>query len=131
MLVVRRKEYAMKKILPFTLLLLLFSAPYSFSGEANVMEVKVKKSGQNSYSFTVTVLHKDTGWQHYANKWDIIGAEGEVLGTRILHHPHVNEQPFARSLSGVEIPENIKTVTVRAHDSVHEYGGKTVTIQLP
>ena len=121
----------MKKNLPITLFLLIFSAPSSFSGEADVIEAKVKKSGQNTYTFTVTVLHKDTGWQHYANKWDITDTNGEFLGTRILHHPHVNEQPFTRSLSGVEIPGNISTVKVRAHDSVHEYGGKTVTIQLP
>jgi hypothetical protein len=54
-----------------------------------------------------------------------------VLGTRILHHPHVNEQPFTRNLSGVNIPNTIETVTIRAHDSVHEYGGKTVTVDVP
>jgi hypothetical protein len=53
-----------------------------------------------------------------------------VLATRILHHPHVNEQPFTRSLGGVMIPADISAVTVRAHDSVHGYGGKTLTIQL-
>ncbi len=110
---------------------LLFWSLSSFAGEADVVEVKVSKNGQNLYNFTTTVFHKDTGWKHYANKWDIVDKKGNVLGTRILHHPHVNEQPFARSLSGVEIPGNIKEVTVRAHDSVHEYGGNAVSIELP
>ena len=35
------------------------------------------------------------------------------------------------TLSGVEIPDNIKAVKVRAYDSVHEYGGKVVSIKLP
>ena len=121
----------MKKSLLLILLFLVFWGPSSFAGEADVVEVKVSKSGKNSYNFTVTVLHKDTGWKHYANKWDIIDEKGIVLGTRVLHHPHVEEQPFTRSLSGVEIPDNIKAVKVRAYDSVHEYGGKVVSIKLP
>ena len=114
----------------FILLLLLWNSS-SPAGEADIVDVKTSKNSDNSYSFTVTVLHKDTGWNHYANKWDIIDQQGTVLATRILHHPHVEEQPFSRSLSGVTIPANIKTVTVRGHDSVHEYGGKVVNIELP
>jgi hypothetical protein len=128
---IKKTGGVMKKNLHFVLLFLVFWAPSSFAGEADVVDVKVSKGGNSSYRFTVTVLHKDTGWDHYANKWDIIDGEGMVLGTRTLHHPHVEEQPFTRSLSGVEIPDNIRAVTVRAHDSVHEYGGKVVNLELP
>ena len=38
-----------------------------------------------------------TGWEHYANKWDVVGPDDTILGTRVLLHPHVNEQPFTRS----------------------------------
>jgi hypothetical protein len=44
--------------------------------------------------------------------------------------PGINEQPFTRSLGGVMIPDGITTVTVQAHDSVHGFGGKIITIQL-
>ena len=121
----------MKISLSLILLFVVFWGPSSFAGESDVVDLKVSKNGTNSYNFTVTVLHKDTGWEHYANKWDIIDEDGIVLGTRILHHPHVKEQPFTRSLSGVEIPETVKVVKIRAHDSVHEYGGKVVSIELP
>ncbi len=124
-------ENIMKKSLPLIILFLVFWGPSSFAGEADVIEVKVSRSGKNSYNFTVTVLHKDTGWKHYANKWDIIDEKGIVSGTRVLLHPHVEEQPFTRSLSGVEIPDNLKALNVRAYDSVHEYGGKVVSIKLP
>ncbi len=116
----------MKKTLIFLAVSIFFYNAVSFAGEADVIEVDVKKNSDNSYSFSVTVFHKDTGWEHFANKWEVIGEDGTILGTRILHHPHVNEQPFMRSLSGVEIPDHVKTVTIRAHDSVHKYGGKTV-----
>jgi len=48
-----------------------------------------------------------------------------------LYHPHVGEQPFTRSLSGVAIPEGVSKVTVEAHDSVQGWGGATVEVELP
>lgn len=121
----------MKKSLWLILIILLFFVSPAFGEEADVIDVQVIKSGVRTYKFDVTISHKDTGWDHYANKWDILDDKKEILGTRILHHPHVDEQPFTRSLSGVEIPKNIKIVTIRAHDSVHEYGGKVVSVKLP
>lgn len=120
----------LKKSLIFLLFFFLLCAP-SLAGEANVTAVDIKKEGQNTYNFSVTVFHDDTGWDHYANKWEVTDENGNVLGTRILQHPHVGEQPFTRSLSGVKIPAHIRTVTIRAHDSVHKYGGKVITIELP
>ncbi|MDX1708156.1 MAG: hypothetical protein R3274_06115 [Desulfobacterales bacterium] len=45
--------------------------------------------------------------------------------------PPENEQPFTRSLSGVKIPAGITTVSIRAHDSGHGYGGETINVRLP
>ena len=115
----------------FLIIALLLPLNVVYAGEADVVDVKVKRTGENRFSFSVTVYHSDIGWDHYANKWDVVAPDGTVLGTRILHHPHVNEQPFTRSLSGVTIPETMDSVTIRAHDSVHQYGGKTVTINVP
>ena len=103
----------------------------AYAGEADVVDAGIKMTGKNSFYFDVTVRHADEGWSHYADKWDVVAPDGKVLGTRTLHHPHVDEQPFTRSLSGVKISESIKQVTVRAHDSVHKYGGKTVTVVVP
>ncbi len=108
-----------------------FFGTVSLAGEADVTGVSVQKTGEYLYDFEVTVFHKDSGWQHYANKWDVSDNHGKVLATRTLYHPHVNEQPFTRSLSDVEIPMHIKSVTVRASDSVHEYGGKEMVVILP
>ena len=113
------------------LLLVFFTSGFAYGGEADVISVEVKQTGKNIYRFEVTVRHDDEGWKHYANKWDVVASDGTVLGTRTLDHPHVQEQPFTRSLSGVKIPDGIERVTIRAHDSVHEYGGKTITVDLP
>ena len=113
----------------FAVMLIISTAAYA--GEADVVEVEVKRTAEHIYFFKVTVRHADEGWDHYANKWDVVAPDGSVLGTRTLYHPHVDEQPFTRSLSDVKIPEAITEVTVRAHDLVHEYGGKTVIVAVP
>jgi len=113
----------------FACLLLMCTA--ANAGEADVIEVEVRRIGGDTYKFDVTVRHADEGWEHFANKWEVTAPDGTVIGTRVLAHPHVEEQPFTRSLSGVKIPENLAEVTVRAHDLVHGYGGKTVEVKVP
>ena len=99
------------------------------AGEADVVKVTQQSSG--TYSFQVTVRHNDEGWDHYADAWDVGSSDGTINATRVLAHPHENEQPFTRGKSGVSIPEGIKSVTVRAHDKVHGHGGKTIDVTLP
>tara|TARA_R110002124_G_scaffold118088_1_gene275333 strand:- start:1380 stop:1796 length:417 start_codon:yes stop_codon:yes gene_type:complete len=103
----------------------------SHAGEADVVGVEASKTSDATYRFSITVAHDDTGWDHYADAWQVIGPDGAVLGERILAHPHVNEQPFTRSLSGVAIPNGITSVIVRARDLVHGFGGQEIAINLP
>ena len=100
------------------------------AGEADVVDVKASQSANGSWRFDVSVLHADAGWDHYANKWAVFAPDGTMLGERILAHPHDNEQPFTRSQSGIIIADDIKQVTVRAHDSVHEWGGKEMVVNV-
>ena len=100
-------------------------------GEADVIEVRANRSGSGTYTFNVTVGHGDTGWDHYADRWEVLASDDKIIATRVLLHPHVSEQPFTRSLSGITIPAGETVVTVRAHDSVHEYGGREIDVQIP
>lgn len=120
----------MRKMLSISIALCLCVPGIAWAGEADAIDVQVEATGDRTYRFDVTVAHADKGWEHYADAWDVLAPDGTVLGTRVLHHPHVTEQPFTRSMS-VEIPSDIDRVTLRARDSVHEYGGKTVEMQLP
>lgn len=101
-----------------------------YANEADVLNVTSSCSESNVCSFNVTIKHDDTGWKHYVNKYEILSPSGAVLGTRVLFHPHVNEQPFTRSISNVQIPKDLTSVVVRAYDLVHEYGGKEFTLKL-
>ena len=109
----------------------VLTAIASQAGEADVVAVKVSKTGERVYRFDVTVRHDDTGWDHYADRWEVLAPDGRVLGVRVLAHPHENEQPFTRSLSGVEIPTGVAEVRVRAGDSVHDFGGAEMTVAVP
>ena len=94
-----------------------------------VTHVSASKSG-GSWSFSVTVKHGDTGWDHYADGWGVYLEDGTELGYRVLHHPHVDEQPFTRSLSGVKVPQGVDTVVIVPRDSVHGTGeGFTVKLR--
>ena len=112
-----------------TLIFLRFCGS-AIAGEADVLEVKMDKRGPDSFWFDVTVKHADTGWDHYADAWDVVAPDGTVLGTRVLAHPHVNEQPFTRGAI-ITVPEGISEVTIRAKDSEHDYGGAEITVTVP
>lgn len=96
---------------------------------AVIEAVKGMQAG-NTWRFDVTLSHPDTGWDHYADGWRVLSMDGTVLGTRVLHHPHVNEQPFTRSLSGLKIPADITQVQIEAKDSLDGWDGEVITIDL-
>ena len=118
------------KFRQLSILLLMMPSSLALAGEADVLEVKIRPLGDNRYVINTTVRHADTGWDHYANAWEVLDEKGAVLGKRVLLHPHVGEQPFTRSHT-VTIPQTVRNITVRAHDSVHGVGGKSVTIEVP
>lgn len=109
---------------------LLFSPSLTIAGKADVVDARSECNEQLVCRFTVTVQHADEGWDHYANAWEVLSLEGEVLGVRVLAHPHVHEQPFTRSLANVNISKGTKQVRIRAKDSAHGFGGKEIIINL-
>ena len=108
----------------------LLTAAAAAAGEADVIAVEVTRSAAG-LRFSVTVRHDDEGWDHFADRWEVLWPAGEVLALRVLAHPHENEQPFTRTLAGVEIAPGLRAVRVRAHDSVHGDGGAEIEVELP
>lgn len=80
---------------------------------------------------SATVRSADTGWDKYADAWEVRAPDGRVLGVRELAHPHETEQPFTRSLAGVAIPTDVTAVVLAAHDSVDGWCGMTFTVEVP
>ncbi len=109
---------------------LLLAALPTRADVADVLEVEAVPEADGAWRFNVTVAHTDEGWSHYADRWEVVAPDGRLIATRTLLHPHVREQPFTRSLSGVRIPEGVTRVIIRAHDKQHGLGGQEVTVEL-
>ena len=82
-------------------------------------------------SFSVTLTHPDTGWDHYADGWRVETEDGTILGTRELLHPHENEQPFTRSLGNVSIPDGTQRVLIRARCNQDGWSDAAYVLALP
>lgn len=126
----RQSSYHEAMRLFILLLSLLFATP-AIAGKANVIDVKVTAEAEGQYRFDVTIRSDDTGWEKYADRFEVLSPDGKVLGTRVLAHPHETEQPFTRELSGISISNDITEVLVRAHDSVEGFGGAEMKAQIP
>jgi len=107
------------------------------NGNADVLMVRAVQNSSGNWTFHVTVKHPDTGWEDYADGWDVLLPDGTAVlpdpnspFTRLLLHPHETEQPFTRSQSNIVIPEEVTAVTVRAHDLVDGFGGEEVVVML-
>lgn len=101
------------------------------AGEASILDATAEAYANGTYTISATVFHKDEGWKHYADKFEVLDRSGQIIATRVLYHPHETEQPFTRTISNVAVPVGLQSVIIRAHDLVHGYGPRTFTLDLP
>jgi hypothetical protein len=100
------------------------------AGDAEIVKVKIEVTSAQKYNFTVTIKHADTGWEHFANAFRVYSPEGELIGERVLHHPHVKEQPFTRTLLGVSVPSGLSEVVIKASCFTAGENKKGYTVKL-
>ena len=99
-------------------------------GCAHVVDATITLDGE-LFTVAATVSSTETGWDKYADAWEVRDPSGTVLGERVLAHPHENEQPFTRNLSGVAIPDDVDVVTIAARDSVLGFCGDVFEVEVP
>lgn len=89
---------------------------------ADVLSVSV--SGEpGAYQFAVEVASPDTGCEQFADWWEVVRPDGQLLYRRILLHSHVGEQPFTRSGGPVDMTAD-EVIYIRAHMNTTGYGGR-------
>ncbi|MBC8454845.1 MAG: hypothetical protein H8D71_01420 [Deltaproteobacteria bacterium] len=106
-------------------------------GNADVTSVFARQEKDGKWTFHVSVEHPDVNWNDFADGWAVVLPDGVTLQpdpfqqfTKHFRHPHVDEQPFTRTQKGIEIPDGVDTVIVRAHDKKDGWGGKEVEVNL-
>lgn len=113
----------------FLALLLTFAPAISSADSPDILDVTVTKTGM-MWRMDVTMEHPDTGWDHFADAWEVLDTNGNRLGYRELMHPHVEEQPFTRSLSSLTFPDGTREVFVRTRCSKKGWSDARVRVEL-
>ncbi len=108
---------------------LLFAWPAG--ADPAVVEDAFAKDEHGGWTISVTLRHADTGWEDYADAWRVELPDGKVLATRALTHPHVTEQPFTRSQTGIAIPEGVDAVEIRSRTTPDGWSDKSFRLVLP
>ncbi len=93
---------------------------------AHVLGTTFTKTAADTYTVSATVRHDDTGWDDYADAFEVRG-EGVENGLRELLHPHVEEQPFTRSQPGVTASGE---VWLEAKTNTLSSGGSKIYLDL-
>jgi hypothetical protein len=91
-----------------------FASASTHAGEADVIAATAKRNTDGTYRIDATIKSRDTGWDYYAERFEVVTLDGKILAARVLLHPHEDEQPFTRELDNVKIPAGVTSVKVRA-----------------
>jgi len=95
------------------ILLGLASFTYAETIQANVTAVTTN-GNEGAYRFSVTLKSTETGCEQYADWWEVLSEEGELLYRRILVHSHPDTQPFTRSGGKVNIGGQVIVIAPKA-----------------
>ena len=110
-------------------LLALASVP-ALAGEADVIGAVAHRTAPGVYDLDVTIRSRDTGWDRYADRIEVLAPDGKVLATRVLEHPHEDEQPFTRDVPQVQVPNGINAISIRARFKPVGYDGDVFKLPL-
>jgi hypothetical protein len=110
-------------------LAMILTAQAAAADNPVIQNVHANQSG-GLWTFDVTISHGDDGWGHFADAWRILDSSGKQIAVRELIHPHVDEQPLTRSLSGIAIPAGTAEVGVQARDTVDGWAKDIKKVKL-
>lgn len=126
----------MRFALSIGLALFMLGGQVGYAGESDpkIADVNVRLDSADQpgiFHIKVVIEHQDKGWDDYVDAWEILGSDGRLLGSRPFFEPELERAKTVSALSGVVIPNDIKTVTIRARKHPEGYKGEPVEITVP
>ena len=97
----------------------------------SIVAAEAEQGPDGTWRFEVTVSSTYDSPERYADAWRVADRDGTVYGIRELAHHHANEQPFARSLAGVELPAHVELVVLEVRDSEFGWAPTSFELDLP
>jgi len=95
-----------------------------------VIAATATRDADGTWQVSATLSSPYDSAERYADAWRVLAPDGSELGIRELTHDHAGEQPFTRSLAGVDIPKGVDVVTIEGRDQISGWGGTTVDLEL-
>lgn len=120
----------MKLVKLFAFLFFLLPSLVLNASEVQIVSAEAECTAGNHCIFRATLKHDDSGWDHYANGWQVMDEKGRLLVRRTLYHPHVKEQPFTRSSERVFVPLSTTKVWIRAGDNKSGLNSRPYILKL-
>lgn len=120
---------AFVRALVLSLLVAMSAAGTARAEMPEIVKAEAYRVGMG-WRIDVTLRHPDTGWDHYADGWEVLDGNDKRIAYRELMHPHVNEQPFTRSLINVMLPDGTREIFIRAHCSEAGWDSEAVRVSL-
>jgi hypothetical protein len=108
---------------------LLLAGP-AFADAPDVVDAIATEAG-GRWTVTVTIAHHDTGWDHFAKGFAVLLPDGTRLAYLEFSHPHIGQDTFAASLTGLRISNDVPFLLIRTRCNLVGWAAEPVQIDLP
>lgn len=102
----------------------------ALAGKPVPIGAKVVYLGQDRYQFEANIVHRDDTWQHFVDRWEVIGKGGKVIATDYFYYPRIGENIVWHVLRGIRVAPGTTYVIYRLHDSKDGYG-RDMLVRMP
>lgn len=113
-----------------SVLAVLSAAGPGFADKPKAIGARVIDLGEDRYQFEVNIAHEDDSWEHFVDRWEIVGKGGAVLATDYMYYPRIDENIVWRALRGVKVDPGTEYVIFRLHDIRDGYG-REMLVRMP
>lgn len=111
------------------LLTLLWSFPAG--ADAPVIAAADAQLDGGRWTVTVTLKHRDSGWDHFATGLAVLAPDGSRIGSLDLTRPNVGKSRFTARITGLKVPPGTEFVLIRSRCSLVGWAAEPVRVDLP